>query len=227
MNRFPSLRRPLAVGGAALLCLLLAAGCERPREDSSADPIPASERSAAPTAPESAATPPPGRHALTAVPPIEAADLDRMFVQGFSTEEVLAAIRQRGVLRAPDPLESTHIGVLPGGGRLVEAMTSPDNLLMPVAAETHARYRAAGVDTEQMQNAAHLSRAGSAPYPGYQAAYYPPASQSNSSRRRELSQRIARLRQQYTEQTRRGESGAIVGMEIERLQRELDALPPY
>ena len=220
MSRFRRIRRPLAVGSAALW-LLLAAGCERRHADASADPAPAT------AAPEAAATPPPGRHALTAVPPVEAADLDRMFVQGFSTEEVLAAIRQRGVLRAPDSLESTRIGVLPGGARLVEAMTSPDNILMPAAAETHARYRAAGFDPEQMQNAAHLARAGSAPYPGYQTAYYPPAAPSNYSRRQELRLRIGRLKQQQTEQTRRGESGAIVGMEIERLQRELDALPAF
>ena len=226
MSRSPSIRRSLLVGGAALLCVALTASCQRPREDASADA--ASEPPTAASTPEPAAqTPPPGRHALTASPPLEATDLNRMFAQGFSPDEVLAAIRQRGMLRAPDALESARIALLPDSTRLVEAMTAPENVLMPKALELHGRLLAAGLSPEQMQNAGTFPRTGSAPYPAYQAIYYQQTLQTdNRNRRQELSQRIAKLKKQYTEQTRRGESGAIVGMEIERLQRELDALSP-
>ena len=214
-------RRPLAGCVAALWFLALATGCQRPCEDAVAEPA------AEPSSAEPAATPPPGRHLLTAAPPLETTDLDRMCAQGFSTDEVLAAIRQRGVLRAPDPLESARVARLPGGARLVEAMTAPENVLTPKAAELHGRFLATGVNLEQARNAANLAGAGRPPVTTYQTAYYQQTLQTNNrNRRQELGQRLTRLRKQYREQTGRGESGAIVGMEIERLQRELDALPP-
>ena len=217
---FPS-RRRVARCVAALLFLALGAGCERPREDAAAGPGPE------PPGAESAAPPPPGRPPLPAAPPVEPIDLDRMLAQGFSADEVLAAIRRRGVLRAPDPFESARIARWPDGARLVEAMTAPENVLMPKAAELHGRLLATGVNLEQAQNAANLVRAGRPPSTAYQTAYYQPTLQTNNrNRRQELSQRLTQLRTQYKEQTRRGETGAIVGMEIERLQRELDALPP-
>ena len=209
--------------GLALWLVTAATGCRRPQSD-----VDTATPDLSATAQEQAPTPQPGRHALTAAAPITITDLGRMLALGFTPEEVLAAIRQRGVLAAPDNAERERIQRMPEGNRLAEAMDAPANLLTPEAADSHARHLAGGFNREQFQAAVDHARRTSptaGAVSGYTAYGAASVTASNARHRQELTSRINTLKLKRVEMRRRGEAAEILTLEIERLEREKASLP--
>lgn len=198
--------------------LLINSGCKPP---------PRTDPTAQETPDLSPPTPPVGRHALTASPPVTVPDLDRLVGVGFTNEQIVSEIIRRGVLRKPDSAERTHILSLPRGDRLLDTMEAPANLLTADAATRYGQRQAGAPNFEQWQEA----RAASA-----RAAAYPVAVQTSNvrqqqyaayqRRRGELATQISTLKQQRLAMQRRGEIVAMITIQIERLERELAAIVP-
>lgn len=204
---------------AALTILVGAAGCF-PRE-SSPDAVEPADR--VPASVEHAVE---GSHALTASQPATLPDMRRMFSNGFSVEVIVSEVQRRGVLRRPDADESRQIQALPEGQRLLDAMESPRNLLTPAAVAGFARRQGgSGVVPGQAPTVpSGTYNTSSGPSPADTARRQGLADLQR--RRAELTQKIAAMKQRRRQMQLRGEGVHLIGIEIDRLERELEALPP-
>ena len=168
-----------------------------------------------------------GRHDLTASPPVTVSDLDRLVDLGMTNDQVVSEIERRGVLKLPDPGERAHIQRLPRGDRLLDTMESPKNLLTAEAVTRFGQRQAGAPNIEQWQAARS---------PAARTGVYPASAQASSVRQQQysdyqqrknaLSSQIFTLKQRRLAMQRRGRGTTMIGIEIDRLERELTALVP-
>ncbi len=215
-------RRAACLAPLMLVVFLAGSGCRRPSPTgASAEPTPE------PTPESTPDSRPVGEHPLTESPPVTVADLDRLLSLGFTVDEVISEIERRGVLKLPDPAEREHIQRLPRGDRLLDTMEKPGNLLTTAAVSRYGHRQAGAPNMEQW----HAARAFSARQvalrgPGGEPDLSPQQQQCVEYLRRHaaLTDQINALCSQRQTMKRRGQSTVTITMQIERLERERDAL---
>ena len=168
-----------------------------------------------------------GRHPLTGSPPVTVPDLDRLIGLGMTNDQVVSEVERRGVLKLPDAGERAHIQRLPRGDRLLDTLESPKNLLTADAVTRFGQRQAGAPNIEQWQAAQSAStRAGTYPASVQVGSVRQQQYLDYQQRRNALASQIYTLKQRRLVMQRRGEGTTMIGIEIDRLERELAALIP-